>query len=507
MAEQIVYLKPEDDRASIRDRLARVEAQRVLLVLPPADEPIQDRLDLILLQRQAGLLGVELGLVTTNVAIVVEARALGIPAFPSVQVGQRPRWRWPWRPPRGPRPAQRPGPPDRGDLREMHRRTAPRPEWRRWLSRLGGIVLFTAVLVALGVSIVYIVPAATVVVYADTQELSVTMIAVGDPASEVVDYKAGLVPARLIRVEVSWSASAATTGYTDVPDAPAIGTVVFINRQAEPVSVPAGTVVRTSAGTTIRFRTTTSTEVPAGRGARSEAPIAALDAGPLGNVNENMINQIEGALALQLRVRNLSPTSGGGVRQDKAVTQADLDRLQGQVLQQFFQLAKAEMGNWMSESEFLAEESLALFLVTNKNYSRYVGERADSVELEMTALIQGYAVDGSEGYGLVYTALAAETPPGYRLLADGISLRRGEVLDVDDDGRVTFLMQGQATVAADINRSHIVQVIRGQRIAWAAGWIARAIPIQGEPAIHVWPLWFGRLPYLPIRITVRVESP
>ena len=68
-------------------------------------------------------------------------------------------------------------------------------------------------------------------------------------------------------------------------------------------------------------------------------------------------------------------------------------------------------------------------------------------------------------------------------------------------------MQGQATVAADINRSHIVQVIRGQRIAWAASWIALAIPIQGEPAIDVWPLWFGRLPYLPIRITVRVETP
>jgi hypothetical protein len=235
--------------------------------------------------------------------------------------------------------------------------------------------------------------------------------------------------------------------------------------------------------------------------------MVALDAGPLGNVDANMINQIEGALALQLRVRNLSPTSGGGIRQDKAVTQADLDRLQGQVLQQLFQLAKAEMGNWMSESEFLAEESLALFLVTNEDYSRYVGERADSVELEMTALIQSYAVDGGEGYGIVYTALAAETPPGYRLLPDGISLRRGEVLGVDDDGRVTFLMQGQATVAADIDRSHIVQVIRGQRIAWAASWIALAIPIQGEPAIHVWPLWFGRLPYLPIRITVRVETP
>jgi hypothetical protein len=315
------------------------------------------------------------------------------------------------------------------------------------------------------------------------------------------------VPARLLRVEVAWRGSAATTGTTDIPDAPATGTVVFANQGALPVTVPVGTVVRTSTGTTIRFRTTRPVDVPGAIGATAEAPIVAMDPGPRGNVDANLINQIEGALALQLNVRNLDPTAGGGIRQVKAVTQADMDRLRGQVVQQLFQLAKAEMPNYMTESEFLAEESLSLFMVMEEDYSRYVGERADSVELEMTALVQGFVVDDSEGYGVVYTALAAETPAGYRLLPEEIVSRRGEVLGVDEEGRVTFLMQGQARIAAEIDEGDITDRIRGQKVAVARDWIVRQVPIQGEPAIRIWPDWFGRLPYLTIRISVRVETP
>ena len=307
---------------------------------------------------------------------------------------------------------------------------------------------------------------------------------------------------------MSWRGSAATTGFTDVPDAPATGTVVFINQQQSPVTVPAGAVVRTSTGTTIRFRTTRTIEVPGAVGATAETPIVAIDSGPWGNVGSNLINQIEGALALQLNVRNLSPTEGGGVRQVKAVTQADLDRLRGQVLQQLFQLAKAEMANWMTSSEFLADESLSLFLVQEQDYDRYVGEQADSVELDMTALIQGYVVDSSEGYGVVYTMLAEQTPAGYQLLPSSISPpRRGEVLQVDEVGRVTFLMQGQAQVAATINQAFVEEQIRGQRVTSAVEWIMAEIPVRQTPEIRVWPASFGRLPYLPIRITTRVETP
>ena len=455
------------------------------MVLPVVDEPVRDRLELILLQRQATRLQIELGLITTNPVLVAEARDLGIPVFPTVEVGRSQKWHWPWRPSPVKRAVQQPKQPDAGDLREMHRRSRPRPEWMHWIGRFWGIIIFVLVLTVIAVSVIYILPGATVVLHPNVQELTTTMMVVGDPAAKSADYQAGVVPARLIRVEVNWRASATTTGATDVPDAPSTGTVVFVNQQAEPVNVTAGTVVRTSSGTTIRFRTTRSVEVPGAVGATAEAPIVAIDSGPWGNVESNLINKIEGALALQLNVRNLSPTIGCGIRQVKAVTEADMDRLRGQVLQQLFQLSKAEMANWMTDSEFLAEESLSLYMVMEEDFSRYVGEQADSIELEMTALIQGFVVDDSEGYGVVYTALAAKAPAGYRLLPERIVPRRGEVLGVDKDGKVSFLMQGQARIAAEIDQGTITQEISGQKIVTAIEWITEQVPVEGEPVIRI----------------------
>ena len=80
MAEQIITLDSEDDHFSIQDRLAQIYGERALVVLPVSNEPIRDRLGLVLMQRQARRLNIELGLVTTNPVLVSEARELGIPA-------------------------------------------------------------------------------------------------------------------------------------------------------------------------------------------------------------------------------------------------------------------------------------------------------------------------------------------------------------------------------------------------------------------------------------------
>jgi hypothetical protein len=507
VADQIIYLEPTDNDVAIRDRLDRVDADRVLLVLPATRGPIRSRLDLVLLRRQAGRLGLNVALVTTDPALAAEARDLGLPVFPTVDMGRHRHWRWPWQPLQKFGTVQPPKPPDPGDLREMHRRTRPRPVWQQWLNRLGNLTLFVFALVFLGVATVYVAPGATVTLHPDTRDLTVTALVVGDPSVEVADYDAGVIPARVIRVEVGWRSSAATTGTTDVPDAAATGTVVFINQQALPITVPSGTIVRTSSGTTIRFRTTRPVDVPGARGATAEAPILALDAGPLGNVEANLINQIEGALALQLRVRNLAPTQGGGIRQARSVTQADLDRLRAQVLQQLFQLSKAEIANWMTESEFLAEESLTLFSVLEEDYNGYVGEQADAVEMRMTALIQGFVVDTTEGYGVVYTTLTNETPPGYRLLPETIiPPRRGEVLQVDEQGRITFLMQGRATIAAVVDVDLVTETIRGQPVDQAGAWILTHVAVRREPEFDIWPAWLGRLPYLPVRINARIST-
>src|SRR5690606_21764332 len=160
-----------------------------------------------------------------------------------------------------------------------------------------------------------------------------------DPQLESVSFSGASVPGRRLSVTVSWQAEVQTTGGVDVPDAPARGTVVFVNRQDSPVTVPAGTRVSTSAGARQLFQTVEATEVPGVRGATAEAQVVAITPGPEGNVGANLINRVVGALAVQLDVRNLDPLSGGGVRRVAAVAEEDRERLRSQVLQHLQSMA------------------------------------------------------------------------------------------------------------------------------------------------------------------------
>ncbi len=83
MKLQIITLDPEDDQVSARDKLAWSKAKRTLLVWPRRGRILTRRLDLALLQRQAKLQQVQLGLVTYDPEVVAHARALGIPVFDS----------------------------------------------------------------------------------------------------------------------------------------------------------------------------------------------------------------------------------------------------------------------------------------------------------------------------------------------------------------------------------------------------------------------------------------
>ena len=92
MKTQIIRLETHDDYISIRDKMSWSKARRILLVLPRRRPPLLQRLDLILLQRQAQALGGQVGLVTQDQDLILEAKELGIAAFPTIPAAQRMTW-------------------------------------------------------------------------------------------------------------------------------------------------------------------------------------------------------------------------------------------------------------------------------------------------------------------------------------------------------------------------------------------------------------------------------
>ena len=512
---KVISLDSDDDIVSICDRLDWAGEKQVLLVLPVDGGVLREGLDLVRLRRHADWRRIEVGLVTAVSPISQQAKALGLPTFTTVEQAETSRRGW-WR---GRRRSEivglptiggitvadlRPEPMDVADKEEARRRSTPLNSPSLWTLRYLSILLFFLAVALVFVAFAYMVPGATVTLMPEVMPISVTQEILVDPFIETVDYGRFAVPGRVLQVEQSWQTDVETSGVIEVPSASARGKVVFANRLEEEVTVPAGTRVSTSEGSNVVFQTLTEAVVPGVEGGTTEVDVIAIEPGPQGNVTINLINKIEGSLDIQLEVRNLEATEGGGVREVSAVTEGDQERLRSQVLQ-FLQAASvSEMEAQLTEREFLARDSLRVVNVDNETFSHFPGEQADRVALEMRAEVAGTAVNTTDASGIVYEALAAQVPEGHTLVPDSIKFASGDVIGVDEAGRVTFEMIGEAVVSPELDLADALTAIAGQKQELAIAYLYQELPLREIPEIKIWPNWFNRLPFLETRIEADV---
>jgi hypothetical protein len=504
VSTQIIYLEEDDDIASIRDRLDWVKEPIVLLILPVKGDLLTKYLDLALLQRHADALQLQAGLVTVDHRVSGQAKALGIPTFGSVRSASNSRRGW-WRGRRRRETLGQPARLDEADNQEIVRRKRVKPLWQKWTTRYLALMLYLFTLAVLFIAAVYTIPGATITLKPKIRPLQVRRQIVADPALESVDASGASVPGRVLSSIQEWQAEVDTTGAVEVADAPAKGTVVFVNQLDQPVTVPTGSRVSTSAGEHTIFQTMSVVEVPGVVGGTVEVEVVAIEPGVEGNVRANRINRIEGPLAFQLEVRNLEATAGGGGRLENAVTESDVERLRSHVMQQLQVRALADMENQLAENEFLARDSLRVVRVIQETYSHFEEEQTDNLVLDIRAELQATAVDETKAIGLAYEELAAGVEDGYELIPESLQFEGGEVEGVDGQGRVTFEMYGEGMTAANLVLDDILTDIAGQKIGVAAAYMYESLPLQDYPSVHVWPGWFGRLPFLPVRMQTQIE--
>lgn len=513
-----ITLDASDDIVSILDRLSWIEGERrVALVLPEDGGVLREGVDMVRLRRYADRQRIEVGLIAADSETTRQARALGIPTFLTLEQAQSHGREWR----RGRKRHEQvglatvggytvlerlpPRPIDQADLDEMYRRMTPPSTRRVWLTRYAAILIFCLTLALLYVTAVMGIPSATITLYPTTVPLDVSRQVVADPLLEADTRSGASVPGRVLVVDQTLQADVATTATADIPSSPATGSVLFANRLAQEVNVPAGTRVSTSDGSNVVFQTLEAISVPGSIGATAEAPVTAIEPGPQGNVGPNRINRVEGALATQLDVRNLDALEGGGTRPVAAVAPADIERLRAQMLDALRTAALAEMAPQLDGAEFLAEDSARVEII-NETFSHFAGEETPRLTLEMRATVSATAVDTTQATDLLFTALADDVPNGYTLVPESLRFESGDLLGVDEQGRVTFTMRGEATAAADLALADPLEQVAGQDLDTAVRYLNDQLPLRAAPSIRVWPGWFERVPYLVSRIQTDIVT-
>ncbi|HEY53227.1 MAG TPA: hypothetical protein G4N94_07190 [Caldilineae bacterium] len=490
---------------------------QVLLVLPEQADDLASEVRLKVLRRQADALQVQVGLVTRDADIRHFARKARIPTFSSVEKAQK-RWRYPKPPASLPPPSlvrplvidpprdvgrdvKAPAIVTVGGATLLDGRTRQRKD-RWWLTWLGYLLLIIVVAALIGGVALMVLPQATVtVVPARTQfvssiELS-SQVGIDEP-----DYLNGVTPARAVQARVDVFGTIATSGLDEAPVGKAAGVVTFINKTNREIQIPQNTIVRTTTGDNVRFRTLTEAATPPGVGQQVTIPIEAVEPGRRGNVPAFTINEIEGPLNVSLRVSNQSPTAGGTVESVAVVTQADKDRLLGQLQEQLQRQAYDQLAAGLEQGEIIPPETVSTYTLA-ETYDRFAGEQADVLGLQLQLLARGLAVDLNSANALAERSLRESIPFDHFLLEESIRIGQPNFTRFSSES-ADFTLTASADTLIPITTGQVRSLLICAPLEDAETILLDNLALAVPPEITLEPNWLDRLPCIPTRIVVRV---
>ena len=506
-----LQLEPYDDVASVRDRLTFVDASFVLVFWPPGTRILRRKLDLLLIQRQATRLGMRIALVTDDPDILTHARELNISVFPDEQAALLQRWKRP-----------------RNTVFTTQHNPMAQAELAEHVARLRGLSLtvagrrwqqavrwgtFVALLMATILGFLVAAPSATVTITPASKQVYETVSIVADPTLTDIDIENRQMPSALVTLEATSHVTVQSSGVESAGAALAQGLVTFANSADQPVLIPLGTIISTGGTYPVRFETMIETVLPAGTDATVQVPIQALTehSGAAGNVDPGAITRVEGSLADVITVTNPNATYGGAAQELATVTEQDHERLLVLGRQQVLQRARDELLLQLSGEQFLVPGSVQIIRERPEwtHYSAFVGDVAESASLDLRAEVQAVVVDERQARQVAYSGLAPYIQPGLEVSPDALAFERGEILSIEPGGRVTFLMIVKGNVAVSIDQTRIRDQIAGMTISAARHRLENELLLDPDhpPQITTWPGWFNRLPFLPVRIDLTVETP
>jgi hypothetical protein len=365
------------------------------------------------------------------------------------------------------------------------------------------VVIFCLVAVLLGAA-VSLLPSATITLEPVSEPVDAALLVRASPAYREIDYGEAIIPARMVQVIVAGTGETPTTARLDVPEGHASGEVVFANRTTEPVTVPKGTIVRTSSGVNVRFYSVGDVELPPTLYGHARVRVIALEPGPSGNVSALTINAVEGEVADLVDVLNDSPTQGGNIRRVAIVSYKDFDVLRANLIERLQQEAYEQLVSELSEDEFVPPNSLDVQVMSQK-FDQVVDQQSDVLSMEMKTVARGVAVDGQLIRELAARLLQSRAEEGYRLIEDSMEVQRSEDVQMTG-GEVHFDMVAWGLLAPIVEVDRAKTAIRGKTSAQALEWFDQRYHLESRPRILMVPTWWDRMPWLPARMDIIISS-
>jgi hypothetical protein len=501
MKSQILQLEPYDDAISTRDKMGWDKTGRILLVWPERGRVLTRRLDLVLVQRRSRALGAQLALVTRDPLVRFHAYQLGLPAFRSLGRAQQSAWRAPRRQRRPPTAVLPAGPtfprPDFTALREQAHPGL--PAWMgRPLARLGFFTLGVLALLAIAA---VLLPSAEIHLTPETRTQEVALQVQADRQANQVSLS-GIVPARPVTVEVEGRQETASSGSAGIPSETASGQVMFTNLTGNKISLPQGSVIRSSGSDAVRFSTTRPVDIAAVPGITVTVSVQALTPGTAGNLPAGKLGTLEGPLEFSLAVTNPQPTRGGSDRTAPAPTAEDYTRLDNQLVELLRKSALEELESGLKSGDLLLSASPALSQVIEKKVDPPQSQPSDRLAVSARLEFQALVVSGEDLRSLGASILDANLPQGFQPISGTLEIRNSTGANPASSDLTRWRFTAKRKLQASLPENEIIQLALGLSRSSISPRLSSALPLAAPPRITLHPSWWPRLPFLPFRIRV-----
>jgi len=491
---QIVYLDPQDDRYSAQDKLRWVKTPRALLVWPRRGVILNNQMDLELLKRTAEEIGVQLGLVTFDSDIVHHAEKLGVPVFQSLEDLPEDRW-----PERHVESSGSSHPPSKLVNMQLKHRPAASEHFRSQQKTPIRWVLVLVTILALAVLGMALIPSASIDI--TPQHMQHTDILEVDPALDLPTAESGESLGRIESLYVTVSEVIQVEGIVEVPDEFATGEVVFTNLTEERILIPAGTGVRPTSTSPLRYETTSRASLPAGSGNAITLPVRAVRAGPEGNLPASTLSAIEGDLAFSLEVTNPEPITGGSTRYRSGVDEADQQYAREVAQAVLEQEALASFEEDLSSSEFLLRDHIRIVAFDDPSYAPARGTPTDHLQIELSATMEAVILHRPALESAIEAILLAN------FLEDEAFSSLLDLIILDGSTPDELLIRATYRTLPEMDLLSARAHLRGLPIAEAVQWLEESLPLSAAPQIDLNPSWLSRMPFLEGRIVLNLMVP
>jgi hypothetical protein len=469
--EQILTLEPSDDPHSVRDKIARAQAGRLLLAWPSLESPPLRRIDLALIRRWAAMAGAEIAVVSPDRNARRLAKLAGLDGYPNLtsaalaSLKTRPPTRKKppqLRPRAAPPPARHPSPPLHIGIRIL--------------------IFFTALampLLALGMGI----PAAVIRVSFPTRTVAHSFIVDADSCA-------------ILRSGIALTERRSATGRLRVPVSYAVGSAVIANVSDQGLNLPAGLQFSTPEG--ISFTTTRGLILPAGK--TQSIPVRAAEPGPDGNIPAGSLSRVDGPPALSLTVTNRTPFSGGDSEWRTVVIQTDLDALREELSARMDSESDARMRALAGATMLLVEDSVGWEEQSGGGPEYPAGTPVETVGWTLQAEASALACSKAEFLGRAKSGLAGSLRADETLQEDSIQLDAQALTSGD------ILISAVGRTAAIPSKWDLTAAIRLQTPDAAAVILAERYHAAAPLKIDLYPDWFPLLPPYPFRMELLAEA-